>query len=1189
MSPLKAILPPEQFWRHRCSIFCSPLLEPIGAGLDDWRSKLSMFLANRGTDSSLQYCSFLLDAQVSAPTKLESLWEQMTNKKERGPPQVKGFIHGSYPLPRTALGTSPSSPVGGLLPFPPNSTIEFLDSLSTNLIVSRTTSLGFAKLCSRLATCMAKSLNFLACAGWTDSPVCLDAPPTLSQVQDQSLRHLFSAAFHFLDIEVKPISTHSLLDNLRHMKLGYQGDVVTTRRPLVANKVKPAWPKPGKACLFPVVDFLPPELKDDLLDPERCLLPRDQWPMCPPSSKVHASSEEWYELVKYGAHIGLFGEVPEDQVFRNQHGELVLNGAMGVDKIKTIRGKEEMCLRFISNFIPINSYLRKLRGDSKLLPCVTQLGLLLLDDGELLQLESEDMESCFNLFYLPPAWAGYCAYEKKVPQSAFGGSPHFWSYVYMRAVPMGCTFAVDAMQCMARKYVFELCNVPLSTELRRDSPMPEDDISLVCLDGFDYIRKTDFSSLLGKGSLKTSEAHAKFVQTSHKLGLPLNAAKSLVKAFKGPILGGEVDGILGRVQHARDKGHKLMATTFALLSESKVTQASMQHWAGVACFAAGFRRPCFSILEGIFTFISDGSWSKYHLQHIPLDVVDEMLCFCGLLPLCYSNLRASIRNKISISDASEQGGGAAEASHFLGQLDPKRAEQAEDWQANICEEAASSLADSHSTICSLCYSSGAEWGTRAPCPNMCGAFFCSTTCLLQHTESYCPAPQLFLPCFGEGFCGPRAPLTWAVASSGTKVIKPFDKAYSPEDDFFSSEGKAGLQRFNQEGVAFEHWGPDCKLMSAARGKPIVLEDGSATPGPQAVRSSDYPMGLPTLRSSMRRRVRESNLMFMHSLRRLLWRVQNYGFGVVEHPLNSWGWWFPLALMLLKIPGVFFTVVWNCCHGGQRKKGTGLLHNCPQLHARLHSEHCQGHNDGALLDYSVAMDPGGRLVFDTEKEAEYPFLLCLGYAEAVQAALKEFKSTSIPSGISDQSVWMLDMLKHGSTKRLAEEKVSKAVWPVLKHLIRTMCPGQEQTHLRLLLRYGDFRGSDVILSSQEVLAEDRQLTPYPAFAWKWESVQSYAWSQPQHINVLEFTALLNYIRSIVKSKRIHSSRLFHILDSRVSSCILAKGRSSSRLLNRLCRRLTGFTLAADIYVLPLWTISKWNYSDAASRQVPEYAA
>ena len=152
----------------------------------------------------------------------------------------------------------------------------------------------------------------------------------------------------------------------------------------------------------------------------------------------------------------------------------------------------------------------------------------------------------------------------------------------------------------------------------------------------------------------------------------------------------------------------------------------------------------------------------------------------------------------------------------------------------------------------------------------------------------------------------------------------------------------------------------------------------------------------------------------------------------------------------------------------------------------------------------------------------------------------------------------------------------------------MCPGQEQKHLRLLLQCGDFRGSDVILSNQEVVSEDRQLAPYPAFAWQWESVQSYAWSQTQHINVLEFTAFLNYIRSITRSTRVHSHRLFHVLDSRVCSCIIAKGRSSSRLLNRLCRRFTGFALASDLYVLPLWTISKWNFSDAASRQVPDYA-
>ena len=90
--------------------------------------------------------------------------------------------------------------------------------------------------------------------------------------------------------------------------------------------------------------------------------------------------------------------------------------------------------------------------------------------------------------------------------------------------------------------------------------------------------------------------------------------------------------------------------------------------------------------------------------------------------------------------------------------------------------------------------------------------------------------------------------------NGIKVIKPFDKAFYPGDDFFIKAGKAALQRFDLEDVAFEHWGPDCKLMSAARGRPILLEDGSTIPGPQAVRSSEFPMGIPALHPGMRLRI-----------------------------------------------------------------------------------------------------------------------------------------------------------------------------------------------------------------------------------------------------------------------------------------------------------------------------------------------
>jgi hypothetical protein len=49
--------------------------------------------------------------------------------------------------------------------------------------------------------------------------------------------------------------------------------------------------------------------------------------------------------------------------------------------------------------------------------------------------------------------------------------------------------------------------------------------------------------------------------------------------------------------------------------------------------------------------------------------------------------------------------------------------------------------------------------------------------------------------------------------------------------------------------------------------------------------------------------------------------------VIEHPMNSWLWEFPLARWLQELPGVYFTVSWNCCYGGDRIKGSALLHNC----------------------------------------------------------------------------------------------------------------------------------------------------------------------------------------------------------------------------------------------------------------------
>ena len=65
---------------------------------------------------------------------------------------------------------------------------------------------------------------------------------------------------------------------------------------------------------------------------------------------------------------------------------------------------------------------------------------------------------------------------------------------------------------------------------------------------------------------------------------------------------------------------------------------------------------------------------------------------------------------------------------------------------------------------------------------------------------------------------------------------------------------------------------------------------------------------------------------------------------------------------------------------------------------------------------------------------------------------------------------------------------------------------------------------------------------------------------------------------------HSSRILHVLDSRVASCVIAKGRSSSCKLNRILRRVSALLLASDFYVFPLGTVSGWNFADFGTRAV-----
>ena len=206
-------------------------------------------------------------------------------------------------------------------------------------------------------------------------------------------------------------------------------------------------------------------------------------------------------------------------------------------------------------------------------------------------------------------------------------------------------------------------------------------------------------------------------------------------------------------------------------------------------------------------------------------------------------------------------------------------------------------------------------------------------------------------------------------------------------------------------------------------------------------------------------------------------------------------------------------------------------------------------------------------------------MCAAYARAIEAWHAEFRLQVLPAEPTLRTSWVLSCLIN-STSHIANS--ASELEPYLSDLLNSMAKSSEFAHLSFLLRNSDPRGSDVRLHTQTLLDGSMQPYPYPAPAWRWTAIHSYPWKEKQHINILEFTAFLIYIRHRCTSTNFHSKRLFHVLDSRVSSCVLAKGRSSSRVLNRPLRRFAALALGADLYVLPLWTLSGWNFCDAGSR-------
>ena len=177
----------------------------------------------------------------------------------------------------------------------------------------------------------------------------------------------------------------------------------------------------------------------------------------------------------------------------------------------------------------------------------------------MLWLNGEDLMYCFNLFRLPVQWRSFMTYSKKADASAVGGVAGVETHVAITVCPMGWVNAVDLIQICIRNFVYGVVGVPSELGMRKDRAMPDDEIAVTCMDGFDLVSKVRLiNGTLAGGEVEggrvpggRSGIMTRFVQECNKRGLPLNAGESVIGDFCGVILGGELDGVRGVLRHSR--------------------------------------------------------------------------------------------------------------------------------------------------------------------------------------------------------------------------------------------------------------------------------------------------------------------------------------------------------------------------------------------------------------------------------------------------------------------------------------------------------------------------------------------------------------------------------------------------------------------------------------------------------------
>lgn len=1012
-----------------------------------------------------------------------------------------------------------------------------------------------------------------------------------------------------------PVAAVDLADvekGLLSSRVSYEGEEIGVCHKLSYSQVLPALPPIGHGGSIEVCNFVGGTTKYWLERPEMLLVEDTGQALPKLQGRIHVEQGEIGKISQELVNRGVCCWIPYENVVEFR-GQKVLNGLFGVAKSGSVEGGR-CILRLIMNLVPSNSILKQFKGSTKRLPHITSWLSTFVDQGEELRIWQSDMSNAFYLFRLPQQWQPYLSFNVvRRKCEVMDGNDTSLVALACTVLPMGWGSSVAIMQELSEN-ILKAGAMPLEGQIVRGQGLPLWMVGLVgeatrTGKSWWHVYLDNFAAAeVGTTGSDFAEGHKLHEEAEHlwdTVGVVSAQKKRRCGELTAQELGAHLDGQSRSMGPSLERMIRLVQATVVLLLRKSLSKKLVQIIAGRWVHAFQSRRPAMSLLEVTWEFVSSTGMRLDLQQKVKREL---FACMCAM-PFLHTFLGAQISPWLSASDASHVGGAVGIARC----LTPA----GEDFVRSALNP--SPLLNSGIMVISLFHGIGGSFraydilGVK---PSVLIAFEIHkpavrvTSRRWPHAEMFGDVktldkqlmddllrrhPEILevhlwggFPCvdlssvnaMGRGLAGPQSSLFFEF----TRILEVLRKTCPSHIKVkFTAENVASMPK------------TECQKISGELGVwPYHLNCVDAVPmqRPRLCWTSERLEGC------------------LHSLSFKLCDFWTEVTATAPYPkMDDWieapFWWYggdqdfslPTALKSIErkrpppVPAGY-----NRCDDNTLARWTIDAFRFPPYHY--------------MERFLFWSENTWRLANSSEKE------LLLGYgfghtklcfsASKIKESKVKYEDERLSLLGDSFSVYSFVI----AAAALCRHKIPEMPYSQLANRMG-LAPGftcsiRAQAPIKRVLQYGalhvgtevvlknlnqillsktNHTGSDVRVSTGEFLNPKAVVRQSIEAEWcHWEHLFNFRWKLQEHSNVLELRTILHAIQFYVSHLGVSHQRVFHVTDSYICMSVLAKGRTGSKQLGRVLKKINALLLAFGIYCVTARVESSENPTDEASRKM-----